>query len=203
MTKSLVEALRSKTNALDAYVFGDHARDGTHDDVLEELDAGSVVEAIEDLHRRIDEVEADAHLAKATATSRTVADGGSRSKKDVALELSRDELVRQVLVGESGSTTDIKTGEKHRVGASLEVGDVRRMARPQTELKWKTIVRDAWPELVERWPCFRVDDDPKRLVIAPEDVPPELARLVEDSLDRDDLANQVVGATASVWGGSR
>ena len=202
MTGSLVEALRSKATTLERFVFGDYADRGAHEEALEQLEADSLVEAIEDLHERIDDVEADAQLAKATATSRAAADGG-RSKKAIALELSRDELVRQAAQGKGAGARDFKTGETTDVGGSLEVGDVRRMARPQTELKWKTVARDAWPELVERWAAFRVEDDPKRLVIEPDEISPELARLVEDSLERDDLANQVVGAAATLGGGSR
>ena len=97
----------------------------------------------------------------------------------------------------------MKSGERADIGGSVEVGDVRRMARPETELKWKTVARDAWPALVERWPAFRIEDDPKRLVIEPDAVSPELARLVEESLGRDDLANRVVGVTATEGGGGK
>jgi len=70
-------------------------------------------------------------------------------------------------------------------------------------VKWKTVDCGAWPELVERWSCFRVEDDPKRLVVDPDAISPELVRLVEDSLGRDDLANQVVGTAETPRGGSR
>ena len=206
MTPSLVEAVRNKANTIEALVFGDEAvqQDNGKERALEDLEADSIVKAIEDLHERIDDVEADAQLAKATATSRAAADGGQqRTKTDVALEISRDELVRQTLVGESGSITDVKGGEKHRVGASLEVGDVRKMARPETELAYKTVNEDAWGKLTGRWPCFSVREDPKRIVVDPERITPELARLVEDSLGRDDLANQVVVGDSSSGGGSR
>jgi hypothetical protein len=152
----------------------------------------------------LEDVRATAELAKATATSRAAADGGQqRTKTEVALEISRDELVRQTLVGESGSITDVKGGEKHRVGASLEVSDVRTMARPETDLAYKTVNEDAWGKLTKRWPCFSVKDDPKRIVVDPDGITPELARLVEDSLGRDDLANQVVVGDSSSGGGSR
>jgi len=66
------------------------------------------------------------------------------------------------------------------------------MALPQTELKWKTIVEDAWGELVREWPCFEIQDDPKRLTVGPSAIPSDLLQVVERSLDRDDLANRVV-----------
>ena len=86
------------------------------------------------------------------------------------------------------------------------IGETRiggRVARLQTGVKWKTVAQDAWPELVKRWACFRVEDNPKRLVIDPDEISPELARLVEESLGRDDLANQVVGRGSNNEGGSR
>jgi len=150
----------------------------------------------------LEDVRATAELAKATAGNSVSSDGG-RSKKDIALEISRDELVRQAAEGKNAGPRDMKSGERADIGGSVDVGDVRRMARPETELKWKTVARDAWPDLLERWPCFRVEDDPKRLVIEPNAVSSELARLVEESLGREALANRVVGATATEGGGRR
>jgi hypothetical protein len=43
-------------------------------------------------------------------------------------------------------------------------------------LKWKTVARDVWLDLVEQWSCFRVEDDPKRLVVDPDEISSELAR---------------------------
>jgi hypothetical protein len=70
-------------------------------------------------------------------------------------------------------------------------------------VKWKTVDCGTWPGLVDRWSYFRVEDDPKRLVVEPDVISPELARLVGDSLGRDDLASQVVGAGASQGSGRR
>ena len=193
----LVEALRKRLTRLDERVFGTHADDGTQEQVLEDMGAESIIDAIQQLDDRVAEAEADVQLAKATATTRTTADGGE-SKKDVALRISRDETVRQAL--SSKDTVRDAHGQTHELGGGeVSVSDVRTMARPQTELAWKTVHDDAWRKLVQRWPAFTIEDadDAKRLTIHREDVSGELAQLVAESLGQDNLANQVVGGGSS------
>lgn len=123
------------------------------------------------------------------------ADGG-QTKAGRARRLSRDEVIRATAEGVDAGAEDLKTGERQDRIGSVTVADVQDMARPRTELKWKTVAKDAWPALVEEWPCFRVEepsDGSKRLTVDPDKVPVELARLVERSLEREDLANSVVG----------
>ena len=54
MTNSLVEALRTKTNTIESLVFGDAAdRANGREEALQELEAESIVEAIEDTYDRL------------------------------------------------------------------------------------------------------------------------------------------------------
>jgi len=160
-------------------------------------------ESIEDLEgrldaleERLDEVATDAEMAYAvSARGPAEADGGP-TKAGKARRLSRDEVIRATADGIDAGARDIKSGQKaDRIG-SVTVADVQDMAKPHTELKWKTVAKDAWPALVEEWPCFRVEnpaDGSQRLTVEPEEIPTELARLVERSLEREDIANRVVG----------
>ncbi|PSP59522.1 hypothetical protein BRC72_01325 [Halobacteriales archaeon QH_7_66_36] len=105
-------------------------------------------------------------------------------------------MIRATADGVDAGAQDYKSGERNDVVGAVTVSDVQDMARPKMELKWKTVAKDAWPALVEEWPCFRVEeqsDGSKRLTVDPDKVPVELARLVERSVEREDLANSVVG----------
>lgn len=199
----LVEALRKRLTRLDERVFGTHADDGTQEQVLEDMGADSVIDAIQQQNERIAEIEADAQMAKASLAARDSTDGGE-SKKDIAIRLSRDDAVKQALDESNRGPRNVH-GDRASMNGSVTVPDVQRMARPQTELAWKTIHDDAWRELEQRWPAFRIDDaeSGKRLVADGEAITPELVRLVSDSLSDQTLANQVVGGSEGIAGGGR
>jgi len=151
---------------------------------------------LDGLEERLDEVATDAEMAYAvSARGPAEADGGP-TKAGRARRLSRNEVIRATADGVDAGARDMKSGERNDVVGAVTVSDVQDMARPEMELKWKTVAKDAWPALVEEWPCFRVEepsDGSKRLTVDPEEVPVELARLVERSLEREDIANSVVG----------
>jgi outer membrane murein-binding lipoprotein Lpp len=151
---------------------------------------------LDGLEERLDEVATNAEMAYAvSARGPAEADGGP-TKAGRARRLSRDEVIRATADGVDAGARDVKSGERNDVVGAVTVSDVQDMARPRTELKWKTVAKDAWPALVEEWPCFRVEepsDGSKRLTVDPDEVPVELARLVERSLEREDIANSVVG----------
>lgn len=160
------------------------------------------VERLERIDERLEEIEEKSDTALGVA--RVVDDGtrsdGGPSKIDRARHLSRNEVIRQTAT--SGmSWNDMKSKHakiEHRCG-SVTNGDVQDMAKPETELKWQTI-DDAWTALCRDWECFTVDDskDPKQLTITSVDaIPRELVRVVEQDLDRDDLAKSLVGGDNS------
>lgn len=170
-----LEAFRAKIQRLEEQI--DHLED-----------------VVEQREERIQELEGDAELALSIAARTEDAkrpDGGP-TKKTKAMRLSRDEVIRRTAEGISAGPVN-PHGEKANEIGSVTVSDVQNMALPETDLKWKTVAEDAWRELVEEWPCFEIDDDPKQLKVDPEAISRDLLQVVERSLDRDDLANRVVG----------
>jgi len=151
---------------------------------------------LDGLEERLDEVATNAEMAHAVSVRGPAEADGGPTKAGRARRLSRDEVIRATADGVDAGVEDLKTGERQDRIGSVTVSDIQDMARPRTELKWKTVAKDAWPALVEEWPCFEVEepsDGSKRLTVDPDEVPVELARLVERSLEREDLANSVVG----------
>ena len=157
---------------------------------------GDLEARLDGLEERLDEAKANADMAISVAARGPAEADGGQTKAGRARRLSRDEVIRATADGVDAGAEDLKTGERQDRIGSVTVSDVQDMARPRTELKWKTVAKDAWPALVEDWPCFRVEvpeTGSKRLTVDPDKVPVELARLVERSLEREDIANSVVG----------
>jgi len=147
----------------------------------------------ERLDDRLAEVEKDA--TSALAVTKTRADGGDRSKVDVAAELTRDELVRKAVKGHDRSESD---------GEGLLVSDVQRMARPQTDLAYQT-VKDAWGNLETNWGAILVgngEDGNRRAKIKTEAIGRPLLAAVEESLGRDDLTKELISRKESAEGGN-
>jgi hypothetical protein len=151
----------------------------------------SLEQQVEGLQEQLQDVGADAELALSIAgrTKETAADGGP-TKKQTAMRLSRDEVVRGTADGKNSGAKDLKTGEKTDLVGAVEVSDVQDMGKPQTRLNWQTVV-DGWEELLLEWDCFEIREDPKELTV---ELPlsSELVRVVERSLGRDDLAKRLL-----------
>lgn len=157
----------------------------------------SIVDDIEQLREenqqlkaRIDKLEPLAEQAMVVASRGHETD--TPKKTEIAKNITRNELVRRAAMG----------GPADR--RPVTVTDIKQMALPDVKLAWKTIHDDAWADLRVDWPCFRktTKDGQKALTVSRRDIPKALARAVEIDLDRDDLANQVVGGN-SAGGGSR
>lgn len=154
---------------------------------------------VQELRDELTEAQADAEMAVSIAAQGQPATDGGATKAGIARRLSRDEVIRATADGKGAGPVNAHGDRSDEVG-SVTVADVKDMAKPQTQLKWKTVAEDAWTDLVEEWPCFRVespDGGSKRLSVNPDTIPMELARIVERSLERDDIANRVVGDRTS------
>lgn len=131
---------------------------------------------------RVADAEQDASTALAN-TAEARSDGGSPTKKKVAIRISRDELVRKAAFQGASAPT-------------LTVPDVIDKATPQTELQYQS-VKDAWKgyddSLTKVWEAFKVvEGEEKRLLLATDDVSRELAHKVEQSLGRDGVAKRLI-----------
>jgi hypothetical protein len=167
---------------------------------------------IHDLRERVDELEEELakerakreelehEASKAVKASDAVdsgvrADGSGPTKKQRAMWLSRDTVIRR-------TAKSINTGPRNAHGnRSVQIGsvtnkEVQNMAEgDDVDLKWAT-VDSAWNTLVKRHDVFVVntDGDEKRLTLNDvDDVSPGLVGIVEDSLGRTDLTNRFVG----------
>jgi hypothetical protein len=137
---------------------------------------------LQQLTARLDEAEQDASTALAN-TAEARSDGGNRTKKEVAIQLSRDELVRQAAVQNASAPT-------------VTVPEIIDKAQPQMNLQYQT-VKDAWEgyddSLQTVWDAFNVvEGEEKRLLLATDDVSRELAHKVEHSLGRDGLTKRLI-----------
>ncbi|WP_075938159.1 hypothetical protein [Halosegnis longus] len=185
------EELEEEVERIDANTNGVFPKLSSLGDAIEQLES-----RFDDIEQRLDGVESNAEMAYALSARGPAETDGGQTKAGRARRLSRDEVIRATADGKSAGAKDFATGERSDAVGSVTVADVQDMAKPRTELKWKTVAKDAWPALVEEFPCFRIenpDDGSKRLTVNPSEIPPELARVVERSLERDDIANRVVG----------
>lgn len=137
---------------------------------------------IADLEEAAEKAQAEAEVSKVSAQA--VDDGrradGSPSKIDTARMLSRDEAVRAAL----------EDGGRVNTGGRVRAGQVQDMAKPQTNLQYRTIY-DAWDQLVTRHDEFEVvepDEAPKRLQVDADDLSQGLVGIVEDNSGRDGLS---------------
>lgn len=154
--------------------------------------ASAFINRIDELETRIDTLEDDLELieqeaATALGVANEVDDGarsdGGPSKQKRAELLSRNEVVRRAITGETN-------------GGGVTVKAVKSMARPETELYHKEVTR-AWRQLAQKWEPFRVDapeDKVQMLKADAADLTPELVRVVERDLNRDGLLDQLNAA---------
>lgn len=189
------EELKQEIERMNGNVNGAFGKISGLADQLEQLN-----QRLDDIERRVAAAETDAEMAVSISAHGPAQTDGGPTKAGRARRLSRDEVIRATADGIGAGPRDLKSGRsKDRIG-SVTVSDVQDMGKPQMELKWKTVAKDAWPVLVEEWPCFRIEDPEdgaKRLTVVPDEIPIELARVVERSLERDDIANRVVGGRES------
>jgi hypothetical protein len=148
----------------------------------------------ERLREKLADVETDATMAldaSGAVDGGVRADGGP-TKKEVAGWKSRNELIREA-AGRPDLTNPATGAVVQNNAASVTVGKVQDMARPEHELEWQTVA-DAWSMLARNWSCFETanpDDGRKQLRLV-EDPPESLVRMVEADLDRDDLVKRLV-----------
>lgn len=151
----------------------------------------NLLDRTERLEENVDEVQTDAGAALARAkTARS--DGGSVTKKEIARNTTRNELVRSAIKGWAKSDD----------GTGLSVGDVQNMAKPQTKLHYQT-VKDAWEDLAMDWGAIIVtdaEDGERRAKIKKQAITRELVAVVEDDLGRDDLTKELISRKESGGG---
>jgi len=151
--------------------------------------AGAFIDRIDELETHVEALENDVELieqeaATALGVANEVDDGarsdGGPSKQKRAELLSRNEVVRRAITGDTK-------------GGGVTVKAVKSMARPETELYHKEVTR-AWRQLAQKWEPFRVDDPEDKVQMLKADaadLTAELVRVVERDLDRDDLLDQL------------
>ncbi|AKU06510.1 hypothetical protein [Haloferax gibbonsii] len=126
-------------------------------------------------------------------------DGGP-SKKEVAMRISRDEVIVQTAKGKNAGPRNAGGKRADQIG-SVSNSEVQAMARPQHDLRWQS-VDDAWTDLVSSFEAFHVDEsgEEKRLTVNPELLTGSLVRTVERSVGRSDLAKRLVGDSETAGG---
>lgn len=144
-------------------------------------DALDRFEELEELETQIE--ENTNMVASALSRVNEIASDDDLTKKRAALLKSRNELVKRAILDTSATN-----------GYGLTTSDVVTMAKPEIKLYHQTII-DAWDELESSWLCFEQGqnaDGNKRLRIDSGAIPEDLARIVEQDLDRDDLAKRLL-----------
>lgn len=197
MSNDEIQDLRRKNNALEARLEAMTKRQNRLFELLigEERDPSEPVvdesrnffDRIADLEDTVQDVEQSAKAAIAQNAAR--ADGGETTKKEIAQNEARNELVRLAAKAR---------GNNHQV----TVGDVQQQARPQTELAYQT-VKDAFYDLQTGWNAFRVDtneQDQRVLRVDEKEVSRELTVTVEESLGRDDLTKELISENRPAGG---
>lgn len=167
-----------------------HEADASLFDAVDETIArvNKLEEENQRLREKLDDVEeiADTAYGIAGETSDGARTDGGPSKQKRAELLSRNEVVRDAITGKAE-------------GGSVTAGEVKSMARPETNLYHKQVTR-AWEKLVEKWPPFRYerpDDNTDRLKVNRDDLSEDLVRVVERDLGRDDLVEKLRQKTGS------
>lgn len=149
--------------------------------------AEAAAERVDVLEEDMTDLEADVSDAYQTAgkaltvVNQKVQDDDEISKTRLAYLNARDELVKRAAIDESAAR-----------GQGVTVADVQAMAAPERTLHYQQ-VKNAFEQLVEEWDCFRVgtnEDGDRRLEVRKDAVQEDLVGLVEESLDRDDLAKR-------------
>jgi regulator of replication initiation timing len=153
-------------------------------DLEEELDA--LQADIQRLNERLDDIAATAEQAMTVASRGHDADG--KSQTQAAKEVTRDELVRRAGKGVTGPARKVTITEIADI-VDREYG---------TEPAW-AVVNRAWSQLTDEWPQFDESrkDGNKAMRVRADHITTALARTVETSLDRDDLAKRFGGAEST------
>jgi hypothetical protein len=173
----MTEDLDERLNDLEGQVRALH---NAREYLLEQVE--ELEEENEELREELEAVRSTAETAFGVAgetSDGARADGGPSDQKR-AEWLSRNEVVRRAI-------------DSNRKGGSVTAADVRSMARPETELYHKQVTR-SWNKLSRKWPELvydRREEKDDRLVVDVDDLSPELVRLVERDLDRDDLVEKL------------
>lgn len=149
----LVEALRRKVN---------HQKD-----------------IIEQLEERLEDLEAEVETVKGIAKA-NVSVNETPTKKDIAKELSQQEIVVDAIVGQT------------LAGGSVTCGEIKTMAKPDVRLEHRTIL-DAWDELLTKWDAFEIKNggEKKKLVADRDDLERPLIRTVADNLSDPEVTESL------------
>ena len=129
--------------------------------------------------------------AAQAVNSKGAAPDGGVSKTARAKNTARNELVKRVLLDSSAAE-----------GASLTVGEVQTMLKPQTEVAYQT-VKNGFGQLVEEWRPFRMgenSDGKRALKIDSRELTQELVGAVEVDLERRDLTKRFMSRHTSGGG---
>lgn len=143
---------------------------------------GELQERVAELEDRIHEIDRRSQVAFHLANQQAE-DEEHIGKTRKAELVARDELVRR-------ATIDVPAQDR-----PMTVREVNEKVTPEfDELDWK-LVRNAFQNLVDDWPCFRITK--KRgdlaLTVDPDDVPEQLVYIVEESSGRNDLTERFFG----------
>lgn len=148
---------------------------GTQDDL--EADLWDSAQQIPQLVERIDKLEVDVDAAKAFAKTQSVNE--TPTKKGLAKDLTKQEIVVDAIVGQTIS------------GGAVTCGEVKHMAKPDVRLEHRTIL-DAWDELLDTWNCFSIQDgEKKKLVADKDDLETPLVRAVADNLSDEKVTEKL------------
>lgn len=130
--------------------------------------------------QRINDLEEQIEHLESAVAATPATDGGS-SKKEHALQLTRNELIRRAAI-------DAPPQDR-----PVTVRDVKEMAKPQRSLRYQT-VKNAWADLLERHSCFAesMKRGDKAMSVRTEAITPELIHLVEVDLGRSDLTKRLM-----------
>lgn len=143
-----------------------------------------IVERIEALEAENDRLRERLDTTEATAQGaiRAARDTGSRSKTQLAADITRNVLVTRAAQGGPAA------------GRKVTIRDIQDKAEPDHQLAW-AIVDRAWSTLREQWPQFyeTTKDGQKALNIRADEITPALAMTVQTDLGRDDVAKPFVG----------
>lgn len=155
------------------------------------------VQVVEATYRALNELEAQGVIGNQNIETeiqnvRTIAenalslaepdDDTNSNKQAAARRITRDELIRRYVSGSSWHAD------------AVTISDVQTRAEPEHELEWTTVDR-AFGNLAENWEAFYrgQEDGQKALLVNGNMVSEQLARTVSVSLEREDIANIVVG----------
>jgi regulator of replication initiation timing len=183
--RARIDDLEKRVNGLSAW------KDSTRSTVWElEDETDRLRTEIQELHERLDDIEATAEQAMTVASRGH--DPGGKSQTRAAKEVTRDELVRRAAKGVAGPARKLTVCEVQDL-VDRDYGE---------EPAWAVVDR-AWSQLTDEWSQFEetTKGGDKALRLRADHVTTALIRAVETSLDRDDLAKRF-GGTERETGGS-